>query len=58
MKQIFQSLSTGDIAIEEVPTPNLLKGSLLIHTNKSLVSSGTEKMLIDFGRSNLINKAG
>ena len=57
MKQIFQSLSSGDIEIEEVPAPNLLKGCVLISTSKSLLSAGTERMLIDFGKSNLINKA-
>ncbi|MBO8244202.1 Gfo/Idh/MocA family oxidoreductase [Prochlorococcus marinus XMU1411] len=57
MKQLFQSLSDGKTCIQEVPIPNLSKGNLLIKTHCSLLSSGTERMLIEFGKSNLIGKA-
>ena len=57
MKQIFQSLSTGSIEIVEVPTPAISSGNLLIRTSKTLLSAGTERMLLDFGRANLIEKA-
>jgi threonine dehydrogenase-like Zn-dependent dehydrogenase len=33
------------------------KGYVLIKTHRSLVSLGTEKMLVEFGKSNLISKA-
>ena len=57
MKQVFQSLSTGKIKLEEVPVPSLKKGQVLIKTSMTLISSGTERFLMDFGKSNLIQKA-
>lgn len=57
MKQIFQDLSNGVISVEEIPIPKLEKGHILISSNRSLVSKGTEKMLIDFGKSSYISKA-
>ncbi|MEY2922391.1 MAG: hypothetical protein RL108_1013 [Bacteroidota bacterium] len=43
--------------MEEVPAPQVSKGCILIQTTRSLVSQGTEKMLVEFGKSNLISKA-
>ena len=57
MKQILQSLENGDTVLEEVPCPRVKAGHLLIRTTTSLVSAGTEKMLVDFGKANLIDKA-
>ena len=57
MKQIIQSFKTGDTVLEEIPAPLVKKGFLLIQTSRSLVSLGTEKMLVEFGKSNLISKA-
>lgn len=57
MKQILQSLENGETLLEEVPCPSIKAGCLLIRTRVSLVSAGTEKMLVDFGKANLIDKA-
>ena len=57
MKQIIQSLKNGSTKVIDVPIPNVSEGSLLIKTSKTLVSAGTEKMLISFGKAGLINKA-
>jgi len=57
MKQIIQSFKTGATILEELPTPTVSKGSLLIKTTYSLVSLGTERMLVEFGKANLIQKA-
>ena len=57
MKQIIQSFKTGETILEEVPAPQIAKGRVLIRTTRSLVSLGTEKMLVEFGKSNLISKA-
>jgi predicted dehydrogenase/threonine dehydrogenase-like Zn-dependent dehydrogenase len=57
LKQIIQSLKTGQTILEEVPAPQASKGTLLIQTTRSLVSLGTERMLVEFGKSNLISKA-
>ena len=57
MKQIFQSFKDGKTKLEDIPVPNLASGNVLIQTTHSLVSKGTEKMLTDFGRASLIEKA-
>lgn len=57
MKQIIQSFKTGETILEEVPRPVVRRGHVLIQTHRSLVSLGTERMLVEFGRSNLIEKA-
>lgn len=57
MKQIIQSFKTGETILEEVPAPQVSRGKVLIQTTRSLVSLGTERMLVEFGKSNLISKA-
>ncbi len=57
MKQILQSLKTGGTEVAEVPCPSAGRGHLLIRTTRSLVSAGTERMLVDFGKAGLIDKA-
>jgi predicted dehydrogenase/threonine dehydrogenase-like Zn-dependent dehydrogenase len=57
MKQVLQNLKTGDTILEDVPCPTLGSGSVLIQTTSTLVSAGTERMLVDFGKGNLIQKA-
>lgn len=57
MKQIIQDLKSGDTILEEVPVPRVGSGKVLIKTHRSLVSLGTEKMLVNFGQANLLDKA-
>lgn len=57
MKQVIQSFKTGELTVDNVPTPFVRRGGVLIHTNSSLVSAGTERMLVDFAEKNLIEKA-
>ncbi len=57
MKQIIQSFKTGETKLETLPAPDIQSGQLLIKTTKSLVSLGTEKMLVEFGKASLIQKA-
>lgn len=57
MRQIIQSFKTGETILEELPAPRVSRGTLLIRTSHSLVSLGTEKMLVEFGKANLIQKA-
>lgn len=57
MKQIIQNLKSGDTSLVDVPAPLVRKGHLLIKTHRSLVSIGTEKMLVEFGKASLISKA-
>ena len=57
MKQILQNLKTGKIIVTEVPSPPTKPGCLKIKTILSLISAGTERMLVDFGKSNYLQKA-
>ena len=57
MKQVIQNITNGSTKVVEVPCPKNEIGSLLIQSKNSLVSSGTERMLVNFGRANIINKA-
>ena len=57
MKQIIQDLKSGATILEEVPAPMVKSGYVLIKTTRSLVSLGTERMLVEFGKANLIDKA-
>ena len=56
-KQIYQTLSTGRLEILELPLPEVPKFHLLIRAEYSVISPGTEKALLGFGRSNLFQKA-
>ena len=49
MKQLIQDLKKGHTILEEVPAPQVRPGSVLIKTTRSLVSLGTERMLVEFG---------
>jgi predicted dehydrogenase len=55
--QVFQHLDDGRTVVEEVPVPQVRDGHVLIRTAASVVSAGTERMLVDFGRAGLIGKA-
>jgi len=57
MKQIIQDLKKGNTILEEVPTPQVRPGTLLVRTTRSLVSLGTERMLVEFGKAGFIDKA-
>lgn len=57
MKQILQSLRTGITEVAEIPVPSIRRGHLLINTSHTLVSAGTERMLVEFGKAGWIEKA-
>jgi len=57
LKQILQSLKNGVTEVAEVPVPSVGTGQLLIATSHTLVSAGTERMLVEFGKANVIEKA-
>jgi predicted dehydrogenase/threonine dehydrogenase-like Zn-dependent dehydrogenase len=56
MKQILQNLSTGKSELITAPPPQCKAGSVLIDTRTSLISTGTERMLVDFGRAGILSK--
>jgi len=55
--QLLQNLASGETLVADVPAPQVARGTLLIATRASLVSAGTERMLVDFGRAGWIDKA-
>lgn len=57
MRQILQSLATGQTELVDVPCPAPGPGQVLIQSRVSLVSAGTERMLVEFGKASLIEKA-
>jgi polar amino acid transport system substrate-binding protein len=57
MKQIIQNYKNGELKLEEVPSPQLNRGSVLVKVLYSLISAGTEKTKIDTAQKSLIGKA-
>ncbi len=57
VKQVLQSLRTGATEVIDVPCPAVKRGHLLIRTTTTLVSPGTERMLVSFGQASLLGKA-
>ena len=57
MKQLLQNLKTGATTVADVPMPTPKPGTALVHTAASLVSAGTERMLVEFAEKSLVGKA-
>ncbi len=57
MKQVMQDMRKGATNLMDVPPPQLSKGQVLVATKASLISAGTEKMLMDFANKSLAGKA-
>lgn len=57
MKQILQHMGNGETSMIEAPEPQDKAGHLIIQSSVSLISVGTERMLVDFGKASLIDKA-
>ena len=57
MKQILQNLQSGETELGEIPCPSIGRGQVLIQTKASLISAGTERMLVDFGKASMLDKA-
>jgi hypothetical protein len=57
VKQVQQNYRSGELKVAEVPAPALGSGELLIATRVSLISSGTERQLMQLAKSSLVGKA-
>ena len=57
MKQLIQSFKTGELGLFDVPAPVCQENGALVQTTVSLVSAGTEKMLVDFAKKSMLAKA-
>lgn len=57
MKQILQDMAKGGTDIIEAPAPSVTRGTVLIDTKVTLISAGTERSLVDFGKASMLDKA-
>lgn len=57
MKQLLQDLAKGGTYVAHAPAPQASRGTLVINSSVTLVSAGTERMLVDFGKASLLQKA-
>lgn len=57
MKQLVQNIRTGESVVADVPAPAARSGEVLIAVSASLVSAGTERMVVDFASKNVLEKA-
>ncbi len=57
MRQVLQNLRSGETLVAEVPIPAVKPGFALVKTAASLVSAGTERMLVEFAEKSLLGKA-
>jgi threonine dehydrogenase-like Zn-dependent dehydrogenase len=56
MKQVLQNMNSGETYVEDAPSPTVSPGFLLISSSVSLISAGTERMLVGFGKASMIEK--
>lgn len=57
MKQVIQNYSDGELTLMEVPVPKCGRKSILVQTHISLISTGTERSVIELGKKSLFGKA-
>ncbi len=57
MKQVVQNLRSGVLELLDVPCPRVSAGNVLIQTRATVISAGTERMLVEFGRAGMVSKA-
>src|SRR5260370_4184850 len=57
MQQVLLNIGTGATTVIDAPVPWLQQGNVLIRTRRTLISAGTERMLIDFGRASMLDRA-
>jgi threonine dehydrogenase-like Zn-dependent dehydrogenase len=57
VKQVQQNYRSGELKVADVPAPRAEGGELLVATRVSLISSGTERQLIELAKSSLVGKA-
>lgn len=57
MKQLVREPGSGTLRVEEVPAPLVRAGGVLVRTSYSVVSIGTERSKLEFGRKSLLGKA-
>ncbi|MBL8103393.1 MAG: zinc-binding alcohol dehydrogenase, partial [Anaerolineales bacterium] len=57
MKQLLQHIKNGKTVIEDIPIPTPREGQALVKVSTSLVSAGTERMVVEFAEKSYLGKA-
>lgn len=57
MIHLLQHLRSGEMELANVPVPRPGRGEVLVRTRRSLISAGTERMLVEFSKGNIVQKA-
>ena len=57
MRQVLQSLKTGEVLVQDVPVPATAERGVLVRAIATVVSAGTERMVVEFAEKNLLQKA-
>jgi predicted dehydrogenase/threonine dehydrogenase-like Zn-dependent dehydrogenase len=57
MQQVLLNMGTGATQLIDAPVPSLQQGHVLIRTQRTVISAGTERTLIDFGRASMVERA-
>lgn len=56
MKCVSQQLGSGEVRVVDSPAPQPKLGTVVVRSKVSVISAGTETMLLEFGRSSLLDK--
>lgn len=57
MKTLTHSLSSGALSLLDAPLPGASPRTIVVESRASVISAGTERMLVEFGRAGLLEKA-
>lgn len=57
MRQIVQEPGSGELSLQDVPSPQMMPGGVAVRTVASAISAGTERSMIEMGRKSLLGKA-
>ena len=57
MRQLTQNFKNGELKIEDVPIPAVKSGGVLVRNCFSLISAGTDRMMIELAQKSIVGKA-
>lgn len=57
LKQVFQNLNSGAIQVSDTPVPLPGPQHILVQVQASVISAGTERSIVEFGRAGPVKKA-